>query len=119
MVAPPPLALRPVAREDRPACRLLLAVRNRVLAHDPLTEEVLDEFDEQLAWSLDLVAFAGSEAVGVATVAPLAFRPTSHVAYAEVAVLPSFRGRGAGAALLRRLQTEAAARGKAELALDV
>lgn len=116
------IALRPIRPEDRDLlCRIYGSTRTEELAPVPWTDEqkaafVKMQFDAQTAyWDEQYpeaersVVEIGGEPAGRLYVQ----RWPKEIRLVDIALLPPFRGRGAGTELIQRLFSEGAATGRA------
>jgi ribosomal protein S18 acetylase RimI-like enzyme len=118
------------AHLDRPEHQRAVVAMTAAYALDvmgnggPLPRDVLERLVPGLRahpTSLVFLAYVGDEAVGIATCflgfSTFAARPLVNVH--DLAVLPEYRGRGIGRALLRAVERVARERGCAKLTLEV
>jgi GNAT superfamily N-acetyltransferase len=106
--------VRPVSGMDQLA--RWVAVHNEVRPDDPLTVEGRALIRAEESDQLDLLAYLDGEAAGAATLAGNPEGEDSDRIWMQVEVLPAYRGRGVGTALLHAVSEQARARGHTTLA---
>ncbi len=115
---PADLDVREVPVDD-PGVAAMMQVRNAVRVDDQASETTWNWLGHQVPWAFDVVARRGGVPVGMASVAPLLYRPDSDAGWAELCVLRKHRRQGIGSELLRRISRAAEQRGKRELRFPV
>jgi GNAT superfamily N-acetyltransferase len=115
---PADLDVREVPVDD-PDVAAMMEVRNAVRVEDQASEATWNWLGHQVPWAFDVVARRSGVPVGMASVAPLLYRPDSDAGWAELCVLRKHRRQGIGSELLRRISRAAEAHGKTELRFPV
>jgi GNAT superfamily N-acetyltransferase len=96
-----------------------VAVHNEVRPDDPQTAAARALIRAEETDQLDLLAYLGGEPVGAAMLAGSPEGQGSGRVWIQVEVLPAYRGRGVGTALLRAVSEQARRRGHVTLACHI